>query len=276
MLTSAQSFCKSWLPLLSVSCGLAGCGGSGPDLPPTTMTHAKINDTGVAVCVDSTQQEVDCSSADSQSGFYGQDGNFGRDAKARTGELNKIGGGSAGFDFTKLDADGSPLADQGRPWVADGAEQWSCVEDNVTGLTWEVKNNDQSTLRYYDLTLSWYDSQAQTNGGNAGMRGTADCLALDICDTETYLAALNAQQLCGRNDWRLPTLNELLSIADQSKTNPPLDLSYFPNSSYNAHWTSNTVASDPSMAWYVYFTAAGNGAINKDGRAHIRAVSSGE
>ena len=43
---------------------------------------------------------------------------------------------------------GDALAIQNRDWSTDsrGTEpsgtKWSCVRDNVTGLTWEIKNTD--------------------------------------------------------------------------------------------------------------------------------------
>ena len=43
------------------------------------------------------------------SGFPRQDGDFGRDALARAGQLTKIGGGEAGFDFTKISNSGQPF-----------------------------------------------------------------------------------------------------------------------------------------------------------------------
>lgn len=66
-----------------------------------------LNDTGITWggnypngnnldCTGETISEQDCS--------------FGRDAEALAGTLTKVGGGNAGFDFTKLGADGSVLA----------------------------------------------------------------------------------------------------------------------------------------------------------------------
>lgn len=255
---------------------LSACGGGPPDVP--TRHQGAINDTGVSTCINSSLEEIACQGRDVQSELYGQDANFGRDARARAGDLEKIGGGSAGFDFSKLDSSGTVLAQQSRQWSDAGSEtagtRWSCVTDHVTGLTWEIKSNDATSMRHNDLTLSWYNADAEENGGDAGERGVTQCNGLVTCDTMAYLEALNTERLCGRSSWRLPQVTELLSIADQSQINPPLDTAYFPHASYNAHWTSQTVATDPSQAWYVYFTAAGNGSINKTGRAHIRAVSS--
>lgn len=259
----------------SFAAALAACGGGSPE---HAEPAAAINDTGVITCVDSTLETIDCATAETQLDLHGQDGNYGRDALARQGKISKTGAGKGGFDFSKRGTEGDILPDQSQNWGAGGsqalADNWSCVTDHVTGLTWEVKSPLAADSAYTERTYTWYNPDMSNNGGDPGVvRGTT-CAADATCNTAAYLAAINAAGLCGRNNWRLPTVAELLSIADQSRTNPPLDLNFFPNSSYNAHWTAQTVAADTSSAWYVYFTAAGNGSISKAGQAHLRAVSS--
>lgn len=227
-----------------------------------------LNDTGVTVCMSSEWAQEACDETDRPN----QDGQSGRDADS---SLTKEGSGSAGFDFSKLSATGVPLAEQSLAWAEeDGSMAWSCVRDNVTGLVWEVKSSDDTSLHSSGHTYSWYQP-AMGNGNVAGVVDGGVCVG-SSCDTAAFAAVVNASALCGLTDWRLPTVSELLSIADQSRANPPLDTDVFPNSSLNAHWTSQTVAFDPDFAWYVYFTAAGNGMINKSNAAHIRLVSGGE
>ena len=97
--------------------------------PPDNPDHiqvVKLNDTGVVwggnfpkgrnnACIGETIAQQDCS--------------LGRDLTYSDDEV-----GHAGFDFTKLDVDGRVLPTE--------AEQWHCVQDNVTGLVWEIKTND--------------------------------------------------------------------------------------------------------------------------------------
>ncbi|MDX8389070.1 MAG: hypothetical protein R8M38_01130, partial [Mariprofundaceae bacterium] len=71
-------------------------------------TPGSLNDTGITTCGDNANNGLACP----QAGFLNQDAEFGRDALATAGTLTKAGGGTAGFDFTKLDATGTPLANQ--------------------------------------------------------------------------------------------------------------------------------------------------------------------
>jgi len=127
---------------------------------------AALNDTGITQCANATQNNLPCP----QAGFPSQDAETGRDAQT---DLQKIGGGSAGFDFTKLDAGGNPLP--------ASASAWDCVHDNVTGLVWEIKTDDNG-LRDKDWEYTWYNADPATNGGDAGTMAATGALIGDGLD----------------------------------------------------------------------------------------------
>ena len=182
-----------------------------------------LNDTGVIACaVGNSNRPQRCSSDQS---FADQDAHFGRDAKAMAAALYKVGGGWAGFDFTKLDSDGDDLS--------NSQTDWSCVRDNRTGLVWEVKTNDRG-LRDRFNTYSWYFPAGDVlTGGDQGAANGGQCHGGIACDTQSYIDAINTMDLCGRgNTWRLPTPEELRSINDYSRgydTRPTLDVDFFPH-----------------------------------------------
>ncbi|MBP8289539.1 MAG: DUF1566 domain-containing protein, partial [Chromatiaceae bacterium] len=165
-----------------------------------------LNDTGTDWWGDHTANVLASPPAD----YPGQDASYGRDATQ-----DNDADGHAGFSFTKLDANGNALA------ASAGA--WSCVRDNVTGLTWEVKTDDGG-LRDKDWTYTWYNPDPATNGGSSGRPdpGTGEenyansnsCQDPARCDTAKFVADVNQASLCGDGDWRLPTVEELLSIVD--------------------------------------------------------------
>lgn len=102
--------------------------------PANAQTTFKLNDTGQIKCYvwdDKTKTGnltvCDTASTGDAATYPRQDGRFGRDAQAAKKQLTKIGDGPAGFDFTPLDANGSPLGTTGIH---------ACVRDNVTGLIW--------------------------------------------------------------------------------------------------------------------------------------------
>lgn len=240
------------------------------DPPPS----APLNDTGISQCRAEGESKT-CPHTSAPN----QDAEQGRDAQARAGTLAKIGGGVAGFDFSKIAKNGQVLSVQNQTWQADGNEAlgtlWHCVKDNYTGLLWEVKSPIETNLHYSADTFSWYTPDTTRNGGDAGGVDKGFCNQ-PPCDTQGFILRVNSEKLCGKTNWRLPSPGELLSIIDQSQINPPVDTNYFPNVSFNAHWTHQTHAQRSNAAWYVYFTAGDNGVIAKTSVANVLLVSGGE
>ncbi|MBE3670638.1 hypothetical protein BOO25_17065 [Vibrio navarrensis] len=225
----------------------------------------KLNDTGIDWCADGSQNNLDCP----VQGYEGQDGDHGRDALARKGQLQKIGGGAAGFDFTKLDNSGNPLP--------ESASEWGCVRDNHTGLIWEVKQPVGSGgLRDAGHTYTWYNPDNSTNGGSAGTQNGGTCQG-SACDTYAFVNAVNSQGLCGARDWRLPSVNELLTIVHNGRSVPAIEQSYFPHTTqYGGNWSSTPLASDSGCAWDVYFSYGGVGYYGKSYLHQARLVRGGQ
>ena len=73
------------------------------------------------------------------------------------------------------------------------------------------------------------------------------------------LAFAAARQYCaglrlGRErGWRLPTAGELLTLVDERRTNPTIDVVAFPRTPSESFWTASSFADTPAMAWHVYF-----------------------
>jgi hypothetical protein len=240
-----------------------------------------LNDTGQDRCYDGADL-VACSEANTgdAADYPRQDGRFGRDAQAAAGQLNKIGGGAAGFDFTKLCNNGEAAGEgdcPADPALGSGANDWACTQDNVTGRVWEVKTDDGG-LRDRDWTYTWYDSTATNPGtpdGGSGLNSD-NCTDDTRCDTEKFVADVNSAQLCGYTDWRLPRRRELLSLVEHDTSNPAIDTDYFPNTASNLYWSADTYAPDPGLAWNVSF---GNGNTNANFKANdsrVRLVRGGQ
>ncbi len=227
------------------------------------LQAAPLNDTGQTNFGNASSNSLTEEAAD----YPAQDARIGRDAAAKAGKLTKQGGGNAGFDFTKLDANGQDLP--------ASATNHVCVRDNVTGLVWEVKTNDKG-LRDQNWTYTWYNSDDGSNGGSKGTANGGKCFDSNNCDTEKYLAQVKQSRLCGFNDWRLPKRLELMSIVDNSKVSPSIDSNYFPNTPSSGFWSSSPNTNYTDNAWYVYFSGGGVSYDDKYDKYAVRLARGGQ
>ena len=220
-----------------------------------------------------------------------QDCSHGRDAKARLGILSllKVGGGVAGFDFTKLGSNGSPITIQNQSWTSGGTgtesagTKWSCIRDNVTGLVWEIKtdngsqdndttNNTHTNIHHKDNKYRW--------GGKTAIGKTHSSKEGNYYNDWTGLVdGSNSEQLCGFNNWKVPTINELDSIVHKGESALPIDNNFFPNTqTQNGYfWTASPDAVDSLSAWQLQFNDGGldiRGIRNSN--TYVRLVRSGQ
>ena len=144
-----------------------------------------------------------CVVSDALSGA--QDCASGRDANVAASA--KVGSGSAGFDFSLLEPDTN----------SDSL----CVHDNTTGLSWSSWSVPADDL------ASAADPDTETNA----TRSTA---------TFAELATISLDA-CGYSDWSLPSIHELLSIADYNQIDARIDRSIFTdfNSSQPSYWSAS-------------------------------------
>ncbi len=229
-----------------------------PGFAAATAMGANLNDSGQTGCFDGKGAVADCST-------FRDDGSAGRDASFRAGSLKKQGGGSAGFDFTKIANDGSALPASAEQGSKPG--DWACTRDNVTGLTWEVKTTRPGDLHNMDGRYGW-----QFNDPKSRAASSCDASNVDGCQaTDDYVDAVNRKGLCGHSDWRAPEVRELLSLVDLGATNAPLiDKSFFPNTAPSWHWVRSAYALDPAgSAWDIHF---GKGLIGVGNRGASYAV----
>jgi Protein of unknown function (DUF1566) len=112
----------------------------------------------------------------------------------------------------------------------------AAVLDRETGLVWERVPGSG--------TFPWLDAQASCNVKSVG----------------------------NRKGWRLPTVQELASLVDPSIPFPGPTLppgNPFQNWQSNVYWSSTTLASDSSQAWFVLFS---NGVVYHDFKDILRLV----
>jgi hypothetical protein len=147
--------------------------------------------------------------------------------------------------YTKLDGSGEPLD--------VGAIHWSMVKDNVTGLIWEVKTDDDA-YGDKDQTFTW--------------EGTRD-----------LIDQLNRDKFGGRDDWRLPTIKELATLVNYSSQNPAINTTYFtntPTSPASYFWASHEFVAPSTNAIYAWGLSCNSGIADnevlKTSQRYARAV----
>lgn len=204
---------------------------------PNTGT-GKLNDTGITSCANEINHSLKCPVA----GYENQDAESGLDKS-----------GHAGFNFTRISLNSGH----------------QCVQDNITGLMWEVKVNDSSSLYNY----TWYETDTLKNGGGIGKENGGTC-SLDKCDTSNYIKKLNEIGYCGYKDWRLPTYSELLSIVNFNKNTPSIDTEYF---SYtkgikNYYWTASPISQQIDLVWIIDFNSGEVLSARKSEKLYVRLV----
>jgi hypothetical protein len=76
----------------------------------------------------------------------------------------------------------------------------------------------------------------------------------ELLDWKGAQAVCACLVLGGRDDWRLPSRIELVSLVDFTRQDPALDPVIFPDTPHEWFWSSSRVAAaDPPAAWYVAF-----------------------
>jgi len=112
------------------------------------------------------------------------------------------------------------------------------VTDNITKLQWQ-DNIISETMRWKN--------------------------AIDYCETLI---------LSGKNDWRLPNFNELVSLVDDTKINPAID-TVFQNTANTHYWSSTTHPNYFSSAWSIWFGDGEQYGNSKRNFYHARCVRIG-
>ena len=139
-------------------------------------------------------------------------------------------------------------------------------------------NNTNGTVTDSATGLLWQRCSAG-QGTTLGNCSTGSALLYTWSNAITYCEGLT---LGGRSDWRLPNLNELVSIIDYTKsTSPTINSTAFPNTQSPLYWSSSTYAKGTNAGWVVAFgndsvgfnSGGGVYAYNKTDQKYVRCVA---
>ncbi|MCL5023018.1 MAG: DUF1566 domain-containing protein [Nitrospirae bacterium] len=127
------------------------------------------------------------------------------------------------------------------------------ITDNLTGLVWDPDGGTPTV--------------GACAGGAKNWQGALN-----------YVACLNASNYLGRNDWRLPNINEIKSLVHAGQTNTAtwLNSQGFTNVQRGFYWSSTTSADDGTLAWFVHIVDGLARTFTKESTNYVWPVRTGQ
>lgn len=200
-----------------------------------------------AASVSTTSASLDAANVKSGVSLFGLAGTFtGGPAPANKRPL-KTG------QTTCYDNSGSPI-----PCAGTGQDG-----DLQTGTVRSYTDNGNGTITDNSTGLQWQKCDVGLSG--------ADCAA-GSTSTLTWTQATttcDSMVLGGHSDWKVPNMNELLSLVDFGTSSPAIDSAFFPNTALDYHWSSTPLRFNRPGAWDVTFN---DGETNYDDPSTLRYV----
>ncbi|MCA9575134.1 MAG: DUF1566 domain-containing protein [Polyangiales bacterium] len=114
---------------------------------------------------------------------------------------------------------------------------------------------DTDTTTDTVTALTWQQTPPEASYDQAAANAYCDGLALG-----------------GHEDWRLPSLHELLSIVDPTRGGPTIDSRGFPSTPSAYYWTRTPYAPVSGLGWTVSFSAGTSFPQNESVAARVRCV----
>ncbi len=110
--------------------------------------------------------------------------------------------------------------------------------------------NQDGTVVHNRTRLQWARCSLGQSWDGSGCTGQATVHSWE--DATDAIGQFNAAGLGGHQDWRLPTAQELMSIVEQCRHAPAINVDVFPDTPRSGYWSS-TVHRDQANPTFVGF-----------------------
>ena len=134
----------------------------------------------------------------------------------------------------------------------------SCDDEEAEGQDAQQAEKGVCLPKSFSIDDTAVENEKIVSDSNTGLQWqqTASEERYNFKKAAEYCKKLNYG---GHDDWRLPTVQELASIIDNSKVLPSIDSDYFPNTPVSDEniifyfWTSSSYADNENHAWSISF-----------------------
>jgi hypothetical protein len=147
--------------------------------------------------------------------------------------------GETDFYFTKIDTLGVRLvrgATSGGPLIGGLLSDARLFSDYVA--------NSDGTATHTPTGLVWQRCEIGKSWNGKGCLGSASAFTWESAKVLT-----NGYSFAGKDDWRLPSKEELSSLVDYETARPAFNTTIFPNKTGFRFWSASPYAGDVSAAW---------------------------
>jgi Protein of unknown function (DUF1566) len=146
----------------------------------------------------------------------------------------------------------------------------------LSSPTSQFEDHHDGTVTDKKSNLMWMRCSLGQRWANGQCLGPAERLAWAAAQGRAQ--AVNQTGSHFFNDWRVPSLREMATLAERQCTAPRLNMSIFPDTPAAAYWTNSTrVSAVPNgaaadFAYTVSFADSGIAVQDKDALEHVRLV----
>ncbi|CAK8719565.1 Adhesin [Candidatus Electronema halotolerans] len=152
----------------------------------------------------------------------------------------------------------------------------NCRPDSIPASTpdSQLVDNGDGTVTDSKTSLTWKKCVEGFSGDDCGS-GTPDTFTWQEALQQSSVVN-NSGGFAGHTDWRLPNINELISLVEEQCSNPAINLNRFPNTPSSVVWSGSPYAGYSVYAWYVDFHSGGSNAHSRNYVHAVRLVRGGQ